>query len=1094
MKKVLIANRGEIAIRIARACADLEIATVAIFSTDDAGSLHVRRADEAAALPGIGAAAYLDIDAVIAAAVASGCDAVHPGYGFLSENPAFASRCGEAGLTFVGPEPETLALFGDKAAARALAARCGLPLASGSDGGIDLAEAHAFFAGLGGRAAIIKAVSGGGGRGMRVVREADALEDAFTRCASEAKAAFGSDALYIEEYIERARHIEIQVVGDATGTIAHLHDRECSAQRRHQKLVEIAPSPWLEPAIREQLSAGAITLAAAATYRSVGTVEFLVETDVAGAATGRWLFMEMNPRLQVEHTVTEEVTGVDLVQAQLRIAAGETLDAIGITAASGRAPAGFAIQLRINMETFAADGATYPSGGVLRAFDPPSGGGVRVESFGYQGYETVASFDSLLAKLVVHAPGRFADTVRRAYRALCEFRVEGVETNIPLLQNILLHPDFAAGRVDTRFIEREAAVLAAPHAHPALHAPAGGGATVAAERDEEAISVPDAVAVRSPMQGQLVVMDVGEGDVVSAGQRLAVVEAMKMEHAVFADVTGTVVAAPGRVGQPVRRGAILVEVAEGDVEGAGMVGVDTSAEHEMLEVLGGIETIRAGLADEARPIAVAKARKRDAYTARERIAMLCDTGSFTEVGGLVRVEGLDESARGDSIITGTATIEGRPVVVISQDFSLLGGSMGHLGTEKLERAIRLALNQGLPFVMLLDGGGHRIQDGQNSRAYARGGYMFHNFARLSGYVPVVAAVLGFGFAANTNFCGMADFVVMVRDKATMGLAGPALVKAGTGEEIDALALGGAAMQVDGQGLADLGVANEDDAFAAMRDYLSYLPTNAQHPAPRRDADPADDAADRAEALLGAVPVNTRRTYDVRPVIAAVADRDSVFELKPTFATNMVTAFARIAGRPVGFIANQAASKGGMIDSPACEKAAHFIALCDAFALPLVFLMDVPGFFIGSDAEKTNLGRRSAKVLFELGHATVPRISVILRKGYGLGFVAMAGGRSFEADACLAWPTAEICAMSVEGSVDVAYRKDYESAPDPAARRQEIIDSIRAKIGPIQAAEGFGVDDLIDPRTTRARLKEILARAPERRVNLMPAKVRAIPPI
>lgn len=1093
MKKLLIANRGEIAIRIARAASDYGIESVAIFSDDDAGSLHVRRADAAVALPGHGAAAYLDGAAVIAAARESGCDAIHPGYGFLSENDRFARDCAAAGLTFVGPSSETLALFGDKAAARALAARCGIPLTRGTDGGVDAGVAHEFLAELGGGAAIVKAVAGGGGRGMRVVRDAATLDDALARCASEAQAAFGSAALYVEEYVERARHIEIQVVGDAAGSVAHLHERECSAQRRHQKVVELAPSPWLEPEIRVALQEAALTLARAADYRSVGTVEFLVETDEAGRATGRWFFMEMNPRLQVEHTVTEEVTGVDLVLSQLAIADGATLADCGVLAAMARAPQGFAIQLRVNMERFLPDGSTIPAGGTLVAFEPPSGPGIRVESFGYAGYETISSFDSLLAKLVVHTPGdRFDACLRRAYRALCEFRIEGVTTNIALLQNLLHHPAFIAGAVDTRFIEREAATLAGAGEHPSFYAQATGA--VAATVAREDVTIDGAEAVRAPMQGQLVLLDVGEGDAVRPGQRLAVIEAMKMEHAVFAAVAGTIAALPARVGQPVRHDAILAEILPGDVGEAATERDDTDAGDAMRGVLAGIEGHRAGLDDDARPDAVAKARKRGMLTARERIAGLCDADTFVEFGGLVLVEGLDERARGDSIITGTATIDGRPVVVVSQDFSLLGGSMGHLGSEKLDRAISIALNQGLPLAMILDGGGHRIQDGQNSRAYARGGRTFHNFARLSGYVPIAVAMVGFGFAANTNYSGMADFIVMVRDQATMGLAGPALVKAGTGEEIDALTLGGAAMQVDAQGLGDLGVATEHEALEAVRTFFSYLPGNAQQSSPIRPAAIEDDAAERAEALLAAVPTNTRRTYDVRPVIGTIADAGSLFEIKPTFATNIVTAFARIDGRAVGFVANQAASMGGMIDSPACEKAAHFIAMCDAFGLPLIFLMDVPGFFIGSQAEQSGLGRRSAKVLFELGHATVPRISIILRKGYGLGFVAMAGGRSFDADACLAWPTAEICAMSVEGSVDVAYRRDYEAAADPAARRQEIIDSIRAKIGPLQAAEGFGVDDLIDPRHTRPRLKEILARVPARRVNAMPPKFRSITPI
>ena len=305
-------------------------------------------------------------------------------------------------------------------------------------------------------------------------------------------------------------------------------------------------------------------------------------------------------------------------------------------------------------------------------------------------------------------------------------------------------------------------------------------------------------------------------------------------------------------------------------------------------------------------------------------------------------------------------------------------------------------------------------------------------------------------------------------------------------------MGGADIQAGRHGLADLACDSEAEALLAVRRFLSYLPSNARCPLPIQ---PTDDPSDRREeALFDIVPANTRKGYDVRRVIAAIADRESAFEIKPKFAANLVTSFGRLAGRPVGFIAKQPQRLGGMLDAPACEKGAHFVAMCDAFGLPLIYLVDVPGFSIGSSAERTMLGRRSAKLIHELGHATVPRISIVLRKGYGFGYFAMCGGRSFGADACLAWPTAEICAMSIEGSVDVAYRRQYERADDPAAARQAIIDGIRANVDPLRAAEGFGVDDVIDPRDTRRRLIDILDRAPVRHDNRMPPKFLAIVPV
>ncbi|WP_161632179.1 acyl-CoA carboxylase subunit beta [Nakamurella lactea] len=500
------------------------------------------------------------------------------------------------------------------------------------------------------------------------------------------------------------------------------------------------------------------------------------------------------------------------------------------------------------------------------------------------------------------------------------------------------------------------------------------------------------------------------------------------------------------------------------------------------------------IGDGARADAVAAVHARDRLTARERIALLCDEGSFTEIGGLVRDPVVGERAPADGVVTGSARIDGRPALVLSQDYSVFGGSVGHLGGAKTARLIDIALRDGCPLVMLLDGGGHRIQDGQNSRDYANAGNLFAQLARLSGYAPIVAAVLGPGFAANTNFAALADFVVMRSGHGTMGIAGPALVAAATGEQLTSQQLGGTEVQVDRQGLADLAVDGEQECLDALRTFLGLLPGNATQPTPAAPADPADDDPARGLPLRELVPDSSRRMYDIRPAVQAIADAGSVFELKPTFARNLVSALVRVRGRTVGVIANQPLHKGGMLDANACEKAAHFIGLCDAYGIALVFLMDVPGFAIGSAAEASTLGRRSAKMLFELGHATVPRLSIVLRKGYGLGYVAMSGSQAFSGDACLAWPTAEICAMSVEGSVDVAYRKDYQRAADPDARRAELIEQIRAQVGPLQAAAGFGVDDVIDPAETRARIVEVLDRAPTRRRLPMPPKVRGISPI
>ncbi len=484
---LLIANRGEIAIRIARAASDLGIRTVAVFSEDDATSLHTSVADEAVQLEGLGALAYLNIANVVAAAKAAGCDAVHPGYGFLAERADFAEACAAAGLTFVGPAPQHLALFGDKGRARQAALAADVPVSRGIDRAVTLEEAKAFFASLGdGGTMIIKAVAGGGGRGTRAVLAADEIEPLFARCQSEAKASFGIEDVYVEEFLPCARHVEVQILGDLSGGIAHLGERECSVQRRYQKVVEIAPAPNLDESLRRQIIAAAVRFAKSVGYSSLGTFEFLVD------ATGRadapaFVFIEANARLQVEHTVTEQVTGVDLVQSQIRMAGGESLTELGLDDERMAEPRGSAIQARVNMETLKPVGTVRPGGGTLTVYEAPSGPGVRVDGFGYAGYKTSTAFDSLLAKVICHSPSRrFEDAIARTARALSEFRLEGVKTNIPFLHNVLAHADFVGGQVHTRWVDDEIAALAAPaearHRYKQAAVPASGGGQAAAAK------------------------------------------------------------------------------------------------------------------------------------------------------------------------------------------------------------------------------------------------------------------------------------------------------------------------------------------------------------------------------------------------------------------------------------------------------------------------------------------------------------------------------------------------------------------------------------------------------------------------------------
>ena len=439
-QKILIANRGEIALRIQRACRELGIQSVAVHSTADAEAMHVRLADESVCIgPPPAKDSYLNMPAILSAALVTGAEAIHPGYGFLAENAGFAEMVEAHGLTFIGPSPAHIRMMGDKIAAKAAVARLGVPLVPGSDGAVaDVAKARD-VAGRIGYPVVIKASAGGGGRGMKVARNAASLDEAFGIARTEARAAFGNDAVYVEKYLDHPRHIELQILADGHGNVVHLGERDCSLQRRHQKLLEEAGSPALSAAARDKLGTTATAALASLGYRNAGTLEFLYQD-------GQFAFIEMNTRLQVEHPVTEMVCGIDLVREQIRIAAGAPL---GFEQSDIRY-SGHAIECRITAE----DPTTFtPTPGRVTAFHAPGGLGVRVNSALYAGYFVPPYYDSLVAKLIVHAPTR-ADAISRMRRALDEFAIVGIQTTIPLHQRIVDDAEFQRGDYTIHWLER----------------------------------------------------------------------------------------------------------------------------------------------------------------------------------------------------------------------------------------------------------------------------------------------------------------------------------------------------------------------------------------------------------------------------------------------------------------------------------------------------------------------------------------------------------------------------------------------------------------------------------------------------------------
>ncbi|WP_067570406.1 acetyl-CoA carboxylase family protein [Nocardia acidivorans] len=1050
---VVVANRGEVAVRVVRGAREWGYSTLVLHTAEEGESLGVRLADEAVRLPGQGAAAYLDIDEVVRAARTAGDGAlVHPGYGFLSESAEFATACAAAGLVFVGPSPEVLRLFGDKIAARAAAEAAGLPVIPATSGVVspepiaELLAAHP-------NGVMIKAAAGGGGRGMRVVRDIAEVAAAFERCRAEALAGFGDDTAYAEALIGAARHIEVQIIADGERAIA-VGDRDCSVQRRQQKLIEVAPAPNLVAGLRERLHEQAVRLAESVRCRGVITVEFLV----AGAES--W-FLEVNPRLQVEHTITEEVTGLDLVAVQWELARGRGLDELELESVT---PRGYAVQVRVNAEIVTAGGEVLPSTGTLTQFAAPTGSGVRVDTAAGIGLRQDARFDSLLAKVIARGPS-YPAAVRRAADALTETVIAGVETNLAV-QRAVLDELVAASPVSTSWYEDRVDAFVAKAADYIPVSAAVADSVVAVDTPELAN---DEQALRSPMGGTVVSL-VEPGTVVPAGAEVMVLEAMKMQHVLRADQPLRVLrhlVAPGDVIDP--HAPLLVWI-EADHDGTA---------HESAEV--NLDALRPDLAevlarhqvgqDASRPEAVAKRHRLGRRTARENIADLVDPDSFLEYGALAVAaqrlrrspEDLIANTPADGLIAGVATINaerfGRDrtrAVVMSYDYTVLAGTQGMRNHAKTDRMLELAHAQRLPVVFFTEGGGGRPGDTDYPGISGLDVTTFRAMGALSGHVPLIGIVSGRCFAGNAALLGMCDVVIATLD-ANIGMGGPAMIEGG-GLGVYAPEEVGPIQVQRRNGVVHMVAADEADAVAIARDYLAYF-----------QGDRSDWTAPDPRLARHVIPEDRLRAFDIRAAVESVADVDSILELRRDWATGIVTALIRVEGRPYGLIANNCHYLGGAIDAPAADKLSAFLRLCDAHRLPVVSLCDTPGFMVGPEAETHATVTKFSRLFIDAAALTVPWGTVILRKGYGLGAQAMAAG-SFRAPTfVIAWPTGEIGGMGLEGAVRLGFAKELAAIEYPAARQSafdNLVQLAYANGKALTAATVLELDDVIDPADTR----------------------------
>ena len=1050
--KLLVANRGEVAVRVLRAAAELGISTVAVYSKDDESCLHTGKADEAVALDGVGPSAYLDAGGMLDAARQSGCDAIHPGYGFLAERADFAAACAGAGITFVGPSADALAIAENKVRTRETVAGLGVAIAAGTPAGIDAAAAATLLqenaAGI-----VLKPVVGGGGRGIRVVREPAELADALAHAKAEASTAFGSEELYAEA-LQTGRHVEVQVIGDATTRVS-LGTVDCSLQRHFQKLVDIAPAPGLDASVIADLEAAAVKIADAMGLTGAATVEFIVRPD------GSWVFNEVNARLEVEHATTEAVTGLDLVQLQLQIADGASLDALGV--AAGVTPRGFAVGARVCMESVHPDGTIHPESGSLQVYEAPSGPGIRTDGFGYRGYETSLSFDSLLARVTGHAGGNnVSGALTRTGRALTEFRIEGLSTNLPFLRELLGREELVQGAFDTTFVESQLSALAGAAEGRLFTEPVGGapelGDSVGAASGP-AEGPEGSIGLRSPIQGTLVGVEVATGDEVRVGQLVAVVEAMKLQHEIKADASGIVVAVSMAEGDVVREDYPIVFINEADVAGGA---IEAGGEEDPDHIRGDLqETLdrKFNAYDEAKPDLVDAWHAKGRRTARENILDLLDAESFKEFGPLAAGQTAGGVVMGVGSVNGdTFSDERSRVSVVHYDAMTPAGTRNALGEYKQDRIFELANRYRLPMVLFSEGMGRITNYGRKSGQVNMDTRMFAEFAKLSGLVPLVGINSGECYGGNAALLGCCDVIISTKGS-SIGLTRPDL--AGRPGDFGPGSIGGMDAQVP-NGVVDVLAEDDAAAVAAAKRYLSYFQGPIE----------GWEAHDQRR-MRHIIPEDRVRTYNVRDIIETLADEGSVMELRPDFGIGIITALFRIEGRSMGLVANNPVHLAGAIDSPGADKGTRFLQLMDAFDIPVLTMMDCPGIMVGPDHEREAMVRHCARMFNVGANLTTPMFGVVIRKAYGLGVQAMCGASSLVPFFTVAWPTAEFAGMNIDGGVKLSSRRELMAIEDAEERKaaydRKVSEAYEKARAVNSGGNAYGIDDIIDPADTRSWL-------------------------
>ena len=1101
LNRVLVSNRGEIAIRIAKAATSLGMESVSVYPQIDAHALHPRYTTHTTEIPGEAVDAYLNVDTMMEIAQSFNCDCIHPGYGFLSENAEFAERCETSGLTFIGPSSDALRLFGDKVRARELAQSLGVPVAAGSEHAIQDADSAILLAGKIGYPIMLKAAAGGGGRGMRLVRQMDEMGEAFERCRSEAETAFGNGTVFLEKYIERPRHIEIQILADHLGQVVHLYERDCSVQLGNQKVIEIAPAANLDAALRENLYADAIKLAKAANYTNAGTVEFLVSPE-----SGDYFFIECNPRIQVEHTVTEMVTGIDLMEVQFQLASRESLSNLGLgNQDTINPPEGFAVQVRV-----VAQGT-----GNITAYKEPSGPGIRVDACGYQGWAPPPQFDPLFGKVIgtSNSTNSLASALDRTLAAANEFHIEGLPNNLGQLRSILSSHSLRRGDARTTLLVEDPTLLNTRNAgspsktltllteEARILATGAKDVSKFATLKESPGLVVDAGkrGAEAPMEGAVVEILAKVGDVVNIGDSILIISAMKMETDVAAPCTGTLFElSPLSAGDHVSAGQVVAVITP-DEANADTHPMDD--EHSWKPMLDETKTLRGfaekRLAPGSDDPGVVRQRNRGKLTCRERINLLLDDGSFREVGSIAGFTSYDDQGIIDAFtpanhVGGWGKINGRTAIVCADDFTSRGGhSDGSIGAKSIHLD-RLSLELKCPSLRLLDGssGGGSVasmvpqqkKEGESNAQESMGaiksgrprvaggggsflpGHLGSNLYTEQLYtVPVVNMLLGSVVGLGAAKAVLGHFSVMVRDISQLFVAGPPVVQHAMGYDITKEDLGAWHIHCTNGSVDNLAESEEEAADMTKR-FLSYLPSSVYEVPPYKSCNDSPDR--REEELFTIIPRKRATTFDIRKAINLMADKDSFFEIGPLWGTDQVTVFVRFNGYPLGVLASDSRhNNGGALTADGCDKLRRHIDLCDLFHIPILNLVDNPGFAVGLEHEITGTIRKGGEWMVAFAQVKIPIFTVIMRRSFGVAGNNYATPRE-SPSIRIVWPAADTGGIPPEGGIEAAYKRQLAESEDPEALRAELYARIESARGPIGPLNRFQMEEMIDPRDTR----------------------------